>query len=66
VTPVLIPNTDSLFREIKDLEELAESLAELAEKSISPIDDVRASKEYRKDMVKVFVKRLTRKICSGG
>jgi CO/xanthine dehydrogenase FAD-binding subunit len=66
VTPILIPDTDSLFRDTKDLEELAESLAELSEKSISPIDDLRASKEYRKDMVKVFVKRLVRKICSGG
>jgi carbon-monoxide dehydrogenase medium subunit len=65
ITPVLIPNTDSLFRDIEDLEELAERLAKLAEKFVAPIDDVRASREYRKDMVKVFVKRLTRKICSG-
>ncbi len=64
VTPVLVAETDSLFKKIKDVEELAEQAADLAIRAISPIDDLRASQEYRRDMVRVFVKRLVRRICS--
>jgi carbon-monoxide dehydrogenase medium subunit len=66
VTPVLLSDLDSLYKDTKDTEKLAERVAELSERAISPIDDVRCSKEYRKDMVRVFVKRLVRQICSGG
>jgi CO/xanthine dehydrogenase FAD-binding subunit len=65
-TPVLIPGADSLFRESKDPELLAEGVMKLAERAVSPIDDVRASREYRMDMVAVFVRRALRQICSGG
>ncbi len=66
VTPVLAAETDSLFKKTKDVEKLAEEAAELAVRTVSPIDDLRASQEYRRDMVRVFVKRLVRRICSGG
>jgi CO/xanthine dehydrogenase FAD-binding subunit len=65
-TPVLIPDTDSLFRESKDPELLADRVAKLGQRVISPIDDVRSSREYRMDMAAVFVKRAVRQICSGG
>ncbi len=63
-TPLLLKGTDQLFKETKNTEKLAERAADLAVHSISPIDDVRSSGEYRKDMVKVFVKRLIHRICS--
>lgn len=66
VTPVLLSDLDSLYKDTNDTEKLAERVAELSGRAISPIDDVRCSKEYRKDMVRVFVKRLVRQICSGG
>jgi carbon-monoxide dehydrogenase medium subunit len=65
-TPVPIPDTDSPYREINDPKDLAEQVARLCEQAISPIDDLRASKEYRKDMVRVLAKRLVLQICSGG
>lgn len=64
VTPVLLKGTDELYRESKNTDELADSVAELAQKAISPIDDVRASAEYRRDMASVYIKRLIRKICA--
>ncbi len=64
VTPVLLEGTDELYRESSNVEKLADRVAELALKSISPIDDVRSSAEYRRDMAAVYVKRLVRKICA--
>ncbi len=64
VTPVLLEGTDELYREASDVEKLADRIAELAVESISPIDDVRSSAEYRRDMASVYVKRLIRKICA--
>ncbi len=64
VTPILLEGTDELYRESNDVEELADRVAELALQSISPIDDVRSSAEYRRDMAAVYVKRLVRKICA--
>jgi CO/xanthine dehydrogenase FAD-binding subunit len=66
VTPVLLEGTDTLYKKTNDPETLSEKVAELARRAISPIDDVRCSKEYRMDMVAVFVKRVVRRICSGG
>jgi len=64
VTPVLLKGTDELYKESKNTDELADRVAELAQKSISPIDDVRSSAEYRRDMASVYIKRLIRKICA--
>lgn len=66
ITPVLLEDTDTLYKKTKDPERLSEKVAELAGLAISPIDDLRCSKEYRMDMVAVFVKRVVRRICSGG
>ncbi len=63
-TPILLAGTDQLFSKVKGLEDLADQVAELALDSISPIDDVRSSAEYRRDMVAVLVKRIVRLICS--
>jgi CO/xanthine dehydrogenase FAD-binding subunit len=63
-TPVLLAGTDKLFRTVKGLEALADRVAALALGSIAPIDDVRSSAEYRRDMAQVLVKRIVRLICS--
>lgn len=56
-TPVRLPKTEALL-EGKDLtEELIEEASNLAQTEVSPISDVRASKEYRLDVVKVIVRR---------
>lgn len=46
-------------------EETIEEAARLAEKTARPIDDVRASKDYRKEMVRVCTLRGLRSIASG-
>jgi carbon-monoxide dehydrogenase medium subunit len=63
-TPVLLEGTDQLYREAKDMEKLGDRVADHAVSSISPIDDVRASAAYRRDIVRVFVKRIVKQICS--
>jgi len=64
ITPIILKGTDQLYRENKDVEKLAEKVAALAVNSIKPIDDLRATAEYRRDMAAVFTKRLVRKICA--
>ncbi|MGM0381342.1 MAG: FAD binding domain-containing protein, partial [bacterium] len=49
-TPLLLPDIDSNIDE--------EELLQKVEETISPIDDQRASKEYRTFMVKTYVSRL--------
>lgn len=53
-TPVLLPDfsPDATVQEIQAA----------AQKAISPIDDVRSSKEYRRFMVDVFIKRLMEEV----
>jgi carbon-monoxide dehydrogenase medium subunit len=63
-TPMVIPDTDQLYRSVKDPVKLSEEVSRLALGAISPIDDVRASAEYRRDMVGVYVKRLVEQLCS--
>ncbi len=63
-TPVLLEGTDQLYKKTRDLGKLGEQIADLALSSISPIDDVRASADYRRDMVRIFVKRIVSRICS--
>ena len=40
----------------------ADSVVEAALKAISPISDVRCTKEYREHMVQVFVRRLLEEV----
>ncbi|MGQ9616448.1 MAG: FAD binding domain-containing protein [Spirochaetota bacterium] len=63
-TPLIVPGTDELYRAMKDPGKLSEEVSELALRAISPIDDVRASAEYRRDMVGVYVRRLVEQLCA--
>lgn len=51
ITPVLLPDFDSNNIDLANI-------LTIAMNSIKPIDDLRGSKEYRKHLVQVFIKRL--------
>ena len=56
-TPVRLPKTEALLNGAKPLTAaVIEEAAKLARTEVSPIDDVRASKEYRLDVVEVIVR----------
>ena len=46
--------------------EAGERLAALALEHVQPIDDVRASAEYRRDMTAALCRRLVRRLLAGG
>ena len=56
-TPVRLPKTEELLRGKEITEALIDEAAKLARTEVSPIDDVRASKENRLDVVEVIVRR---------
>ncbi|MFW6368669.1 MAG: FAD binding domain-containing protein [Spirochaetota bacterium] len=55
-TPILLPDFDS--------EASVEEVQEVAAGAISPIDDVRCTKEYRSFMVGVFIERLMNEVAA--
>jgi CO/xanthine dehydrogenase FAD-binding subunit len=57
VTPVLLPPLANVDPKA-DVEEVGRRLADVAVKCISPIDDVRASAEYRLEMAALLCRRL--------
>lgn len=65
VTPIRAPKAEAVLigREITD--ELLEEAGIAAMNSCKPISDVRASAEYRYDMVRVFTKRAVKKALEG-
>ena len=61
-TPIRVRKTEDLLKG-KDLTDaFIEEIAEIASSETAPIDDVRASKEYRLEMVKVLVERGLKEI----
>ncbi len=58
-TPVLAPPIQGIPPS-SNIDEVGERLADKALSAISPIDDVRASAEYRREMTRVLCKRLAR------
>jgi carbon-monoxide dehydrogenase medium subunit len=56
-TPIRALSTEELVRGQKLTSELIDQAATLARKEVSPISDVRASAEYRRDMAGVITKK---------
>ncbi len=64
VTPVLVPALAGVSAG-SDAREVGERLAALALEHIQPIDDVRASAEYRRDMTALLCRRLAARLFGG-
>ena len=64
-TPILAPDAGVYLIGKKLTDEVLESCGVIAMNSCRPISDVRASAEYRRDMVRVFTKRAIRKAIEG-
>lgn len=60
-TPIRAPKSETFLIGKKLTDEVIEEAAQLTMESCSPISDIRASKEYRSAMVKVFTKRAIKK-----
>ncbi len=58
VTPILLPPLTGIDPGRSDGHETGRLLAESAIRTICPIDDVRASAEYRRDMAALLCRRL--------
>jgi len=63
-TPLLLEGTDKVFQNESNVEKLIQKISAIAMSSITPIDDVRSSAEYRRDMIEVYLRRLLNIICS--
>ncbi len=64
-TPLLISGLEGVCPSGATAEEVGEALAERALEQIRPIDDVRASAEYRRDMTALLCRRLARTLLKG-
>ena len=60
-TPIRMTAAEEYLTGKKLTDEVIEEAADIAVKSCSPISDIRASKEYRSAMVKVFTKRAIKR-----
>ncbi len=58
VTPVLLPSLPEPVRGDDPLDEVVAELDRIAQEAVSPIDDLRASAEYRRAMITVYLRRL--------
>jgi carbon-monoxide dehydrogenase medium subunit len=56
-TPVRVPEAEALLKGREITPELLEQAGVAASQGVKPISDIRASAEYRTDMVRVFTKR---------
>ncbi|MFH1177688.1 MAG: hypothetical protein V1750_09805, partial [Acidobacteriota bacterium] len=65
VTPVLLPTLTGIEPGGADAFEVGERLAALAATHICPIDDVRATAEYRTDMAALLCRRLATRLLNG-
>lgn len=57
-TPIRMPITEAYLKGKKLSEAIISQACEIAAKEVSPIDDIRASKEYRVEMVKLILRDI--------
>lgn len=60
--PLRLSRVEALFEGATITKELLAEAQQLAAQSVAPITDIRASKEYRRQIVAVYVKRALKKI----
>jgi carbon-monoxide dehydrogenase medium subunit len=65
-TPIRLSGTETLLYGKQLTSELIDEAAKLARTEVSPISDIRASKEYRYDVVEVTVRRSLEQFMQGG
>ncbi|MGN0704808.1 MAG: FAD binding domain-containing protein, partial [Lentihominibacter sp.] len=61
ITPLRARNAESILIGNEITDELLEKAGTAASQECSPISDVRASAEYRTDMIRVYTKRAVKK-----
>lgn len=61
ITPLRAYSAEKILKGSELTDDLLEKAAEAASEECSPISDVRASAEYRKDMIRVYTKRAVKK-----
>ena len=61
-TPIRTPSLEGMFTGKRITPQLIQEAREESKRSVSPISDLRASKEYRREMVGVFFERGLRKL----
>lgn len=64
-TPILAPKASEVLIGKKLTDDVIEEAAQAAMDSCSPISDIRASREYRKAMVRVFTERAIKQCLEG-
>jgi CO/xanthine dehydrogenase FAD-binding subunit len=65
VRPALVPALTGVGSK-SDPKDVGERLAALAQQHILPIDDLRASAEYRREMTALLCRRLTARLLGAG
>jgi carbon-monoxide dehydrogenase medium subunit len=63
LTPMRARNAEKIILGKILNDELIESCGNVAADEAKPISDIRASKEYRREMVKVFVRQAIKRVC---
>lgn len=61
ITPLRAYSAEKILKGSELTDDLLEKAAEAVSEECSPISDVRASAEYRKDMIRVYTKRAVKK-----
>ncbi|MDH3998709.1 MAG: xanthine dehydrogenase family protein subunit M [Desulfuromonadales bacterium] len=63
-TIIRLKETEKLLTGVEITDQVLESVAKSASAEVTPIDDVRSTAEYRRDVSGVMVKRLIKKVCN--
>lgn len=64
-TPVRVFEVEEVFRQKKPLNELIDEAVNVVLKKLSPISDVRATKEYREHMIEIGTRLLLKELFEG-